>query len=55
MIGLVLIAYSRISKLKRIATGKQKIYDSSTQKETILEWIGLTFVFLPIILSINLK
>lgn len=37
MIGLVLIAYSRISKLKRIATGKQKIYDGSTQKEAILE------------------
>lgn len=55
MIGLILIACGRISKWKRIATGKQKIYDGSTQQEAILEWIGLVFVFLPIILSIILK
>lgn len=52
IIGLVLIAYGRISKWRRIVAGKQKVYDGSTQNETILEWLGLLFIFLPIILSI---
>lgn len=54
-LGLILIAWSRISKWRRIATAKQKIFDGYTKEETKIQWIGLTFVFITIILSIILK
>ena len=51
-VGLILIAWARISKWIRISKGEQELFDGSIQSEVIMTYIGCALVFIPIILSI---
>lgn len=54
VIGLLLIIIARIQRYIRIVKGESKVFDGYTSTEAIIQWSGVIFVVLGLIVSIKL-